>query len=260
MKTLWVVALTLVVVGGVGTVVRAVEGRIPLANALDAGTTRFVNQTKVLASAGLKDVSVQVDTADVHITPYRGKMVTMHVHGSVSIPKSDRLDIQAAKSGFTGYYIVKVIRPQHIWFGNESSHLEVDIQVPSAMDTDWKIQVGTGDLYVTSLRSQQFRVQAGTGDIHLQQVNAPLQVQEGTGDISVQGAPSNQNIHIDSGTGDVHVAYASPPTSLSYHLESGLGDITLFHQHKSRVIQGTLGHGATNLQIKSGTGDITVTD
>jgi hypothetical protein len=97
------------------------------------------------------------------------------------------------------------------------------VRVPAGRSLD--LQVGSGDITVSSMTSPSLEVRTGSGDVHLRSVSTPdLTARTGSGDIGIRSLTAATST-VQTGSGDLSIAFSQDPSSVL--AKTGSGDLKL---------------------------------
>ncbi|MEN1990352.1 DUF4097 family beta strand repeat-containing protein [Paenibacillus hubeiensis] len=156
---------------------------------------------------------------------------------------------------------MKDIATQNIFLTNNSG--SEHIEGLSADKGEFTSKDGEFTLKDSSLNES--KVTSGSGDSSLTRVTSPdMTITSTAGEVSVTEVEEGKWLHVETNSGDITVAYTTPPASLKLMASSDSADIRvgfdgfMEQQNTEKSIEGTIGNGSNTLELVSHAGTITV--
>lgn len=234
-----------------GTAVRVdLELQVPAATALEL-------------RQGVGDVSSGGVNADLNLSLNYGRLRAADGRGAlVAVTRAGDIDVRSQRGQLdvrTGSGDVDVEN----MLGTTRARTGSGDVTLRGVDGDMQVETGSGDLELTDIIGS-LRARTGSGDVDIGGLGAgpTLDIATGSGDVEAEGdLTALREVRVRTGSGDVTLA-SSSPLSLKVSLATGSGslrvDVPVMGNVESgrRSFKATVGAGAGDADIKTGSGDI----
>lgn len=187
------------------------------------GNAYTINQEKKLNADGIKDISIDVTTAQVNIIPEDRTDVQAIFTGNVvtSSPYSE----PQLKAEVLGDKISIVVENKSPVSFNFNSRFNLDIHVPKNYNGNISIEATTGKIVLSDMSLESLKTKATTGDVEFKNINLnTLVVECTTGNIDLYNIKSKKStvnaitgkISISSFTGDLSGKITTGKVNIEY--------------------------------------------
>ena len=252
-------------------------------HSVEADMEIFVPRDAALDTASKRgDVTINDRKADVKVTLQRGDVALDYVTGSakISLEKGSiraskttgDLDVEGRIDNVTIDEVTGAVRLNGDFFEDmRLSKVTGTVSFKSSR-SDMQIASVPGDLEISgdAVRGTQLtgpsRVTTRSKDIHLEDVTGDLQVDNSNGDVEVTAASKLPvgKMSISSKHGDITLTLPSnagfqlDATTRKGSITSDFGTLKIDQTNDSSRAVGTVGNGASKLQVSADTGDIRI--
>ncbi|MBM7663481.1 lia operon protein LiaG [Bacillus mesophilus] len=292
MKKIVVIALTLLVIGILGSAVTAA-----VTDTFTLETVKLHEESEI-NNSNIKNIKVNVSSSDIQLTPSESENIKVTLDGRVSEKVLDRYQFNVEENGESLH--VNLDLELFFSIGVSIADLTVMIEVPDKHYKSIVLESSSGDIHVNQLTADELDTQSSSGDIHIDKVESKqsfilesssgsIEVLNSTapsftasassGDISFREIHGNIAVNTSSGeikldnekvagdfiaeasSGDVTVNYKESPTSLLIDFEgsSGDGDVSLenvnYEEKADDLIVGKIGDGKYTVKVRVSSGD-----
>lgn len=264
----------------------AVLGVIGLHTTFSSGSmisfaSKSVNETKQFQAADVRSIVVNSGSADVKIARGHSSVITVALSGKASRSLLSTLDLKAELSEDT--LVVEPVIENRFGFGFPIRDIDVMIELP---EQDWDridvraasgdvefhelrakevaVKTGSGDISGSRFQAESATMRTGSGDIELTDGQGRLMGETGSGDIEISSNSMTSDASLQTGSGDVDIRLDRQPESLGFHFVTGSGEFTVDWPYTAsgsgnkRELAGSFGRGDVKLEVKTGSGDITL--
>jgi DUF4097 and DUF4098 domain-containing protein YvlB len=227
-------------------------------------STHPISEMKQWKLAGIQQLNIDVDHADVEIVSQAGDEFSIELKGASELPNP--LSIFA--DGGTLKIKVKneseaVASLSHWRIGfSDIISLKLRVLVPQSFKELVRIDSGSGDVAISKLQVKDVHLNSGSGDVLVADFAADkFDVEAGSGDLKMSG--TIKEIRAETGSGDIDLHSVKGDTVT---IKTGSGNIRI-QDIVSRRIDAETGSGDVNAHLgalekwtaraKTGSGDIT---
>lgn len=222
--------------------------------------------TRLELRQGVGDIGVAGVDADLNLSLNYGHMRAADGQGTlVAMTRAGNIEVRSqrgqldARSGSGDVDIENVLGTTRARTGSGDVSLR-------GVDGEMQVETGSGDVALADVTGS-LRARTGSGDVEIRGLGAgpKLDIATGSGDVEAAGdLGALRDVMVRTGSGDVRLA-SSSPLSLKVSLATGSGslkvDVPVMGNVESgrRSFKATVGAGEGAAEIKTGSGDISIT-
>lgn len=168
------------------------------------GKTYNINQEKKLSADGIKNISIDVTTAQINIIPEdRTDVQAIFTGNVVTASPYNEPQLKAEISGDSISIVVE--NKSNISF-NFSSRFNLDIHVPKNYNNNFSVNVTTGKIVLNDMNLKSLKAKATTGDIEFKNINLDtLEIVCTTGNIDLDNIKSKSST-VSATTGKINIS------------------------------------------------------
>ncbi|MGO0060245.1 DUF4097 family beta strand repeat-containing protein [Brevibacillus fluminis] len=247
--------------------------------------SKKIDEQKKIPADPISTLAVETDTTDISVIPSGDADIHVNLGGQISEQQRKVLTFEATQSK-DGTLRVNVKKGSVFSFPFQfDGRLELIISVPPKAFERIELTSGTGDVKIKNVQAKQLKVETSTGDalaqdsqtqdaaIHTSTGDVKLADLTGRMDLSTDTGNINatftkkleQDVTIDSSTGDVAIRLGALPDALRTELESSTGEIRArikglqAEEQKEHSFQAAYGTNGPLIRVTTSTGEIELT-
>lgn len=253
-----------------------------------------INEEKFYNLNQIKDLEINISSAEIRISIVNNEKLKLHLHGTASGQKPFLAD---KKSGSN--LTIKVDRKSG--FGISRSNLVLDIEIPKKYEHNLTLNSSSGDIFLPDLKLEDLFVNMSSGDLTIDKLlvrkfifdsssgkltanqveslesnlelssgsvdidsfTGDLEVEMSSGDIEIKYTKFNNNISIDSSSGDISIIL---PVDANFELDAETSSgkiicdypITISGGLDRDELKGIVGTGKNTISINASSGNISI--
>lgn len=221
--------------------------------------------TKLELRQGVGDISVDGVDADLELSLNYGRLRAADGQGAlVAATRAGDIDIKSQRGQVDAKAGSGDVRIENMLGATVARTGSGDVSL-RGVDGEMRVETGSGDLELEDVTGS-VRARTGSGDVEFRDLRAgpALDIATGSGDVDAGGdLGALRDVTIRTGSGDVTLR-SSTPLSLRLSLATGSGgikvDVPVMGDVESgrRSFKATVGDGAGEARINTGSGDISV--
>jgi len=260
----------------------------------DSASDENINEEKIYNLNDIENLDISVSSAEIRISVVNGDELRVHLHGSSSGQKpfladkktNSRLSVKVdRKSGFgisRSNLVLDIEIPKRYEYNLTLNSSSGDISIPNLKLEELQVDMSSGDLGIDSLivrkfifdsssgeltvnniESSESRLKLSSGSVRIDKFTGDLDVKMSSGDFEIMYTNFNNNISIDSSSGDISITL---PTDANFELDADTSSgkiicdypITISGGQDRDQLKGIVGSGANMIHIEASSGDISI--
>lgn len=253
MRNWIVVALVLLVAGGIGTFT-SFKGDFTFG-------TEKIDQQQWMEADGVSDIIVKSGSMDVTIVPSSDQKIKAKLSGRASRKYRDKLKLMLERNGDQ----LNVSLEDKVGFtiGLNFVNVNLTLELPQQTYRKLVLDTGSGDTEVKQVQADRIELDTGSGDVDLEQlISSALSVVVGSGNLHATAITANELAELKAQSGDVTVDGLK---SKQLTAKTGSGNIEL--NDVDAVIKGEARSGDIDLaldalnqavDLETGSGDVSL--
>lgn len=213
----------------------------------------------------IDNISIEVPVANVNIIPEERKDVEVYLHGKIKANDEGKVPEPSIEVD-NDKIVIKVESKNKSSKGSyNSSNLTFDVFIPKDYNKEMEVTSGVGNVKADNLQLDKLNFKVGVGNLNLDKFSGDITGESGVGNIEVNYEEFNNDINLSSGTGNIKL---NLPKDSEFYIDanSGVGDIScdfdveISGKKKDDKLEGKIGSDKNKITLKSGVGDIKITD
>ncbi len=239
----------------------------------DGGKTKDAKEYKVDERKELEkdqintinNLIINTSVADINLIVEDRESVEIHFYGEVETNNKETIPISTIGVEDKSIYITVESKSKFGKSNYNSNNLKLDVYIPKEYKKELEIVAGVGNLKADNLELKKMTFNIGVGNIKIKEYIGEIVGETGVGDINIEFNNLENDISLNSGTGNVKI---NLPENAEFYInaETGVGDID--NDFKLRVndksvsekMIGTVGSDKNKIELKTGVGDIEVSN
>jgi lia operon protein LiaG len=253
-----------------------------------------VNEERFYDLGDIKDLNVDVSSAEIRIMVVNNDKLRVHLHGTAS-GQLPFLDDKKYGRGLT----IEVKRNPGLGFSRSNLILDIDlpkryernltlnsssggISIPDLKLEELQVNMSSGDLSIESILTRVFiydsssgeltanrvessesRLELSSGSVKIDRFTGDLDVEMSSGDVEISYINFNNTISIDSSSGDISITL---PEDANFELDSETSSgkiicdypITISGGQDRDQLKGIVGSGVNRIHVEASSGDISI--
>lgn len=259
-KKLSIVALLLVLIGGIGSFFT-----FPQTNQKEITTEKTVSSDKV------KDVEILTDNASVEVLPTSDKETKVElVTKGVDVSKLDfttevegkKLSIKLKEHNtfFIGFDFrslhLRVYIPQNQYDSFVVDNDNGKVKMSELKVKNLKVQTDNGRIELDKIVAENVDVKSANGRLEFNDVEGNLKGSSNNGKILLATKSLNRNIQLESNNGKIIIKTDKEPTNTTFKVSTHNGKINILDKYEGNTV---IGKGENVVNLESNNGKIEVT-
>ena len=244
-KKLIMLAITLIIIGGIGTVITMIN----------SNQNKEVISTPTTTNA---DTSSLLEKLQIQYTNSNGKtfdesFTIKTTEDTIHIREKRKSNFQFFNSPLSSDLTIKRT-------SEKVKNITIDLVSTNLTATDLdaddlEFTSVSGDLDLTNVSARSIYLEATSGDIDLMETTGELELNTVSGDIQLENNKLTHTIIGSSVSGDILLSFTEQPQDLKFKGDTVSGDVSFFNDNATRV---ETGKGLLTVQLDTVSGDITV--
>jgi len=260
----------------------------------ESGYEENINEEKFFDLKKINAISIGVSSAEIRIKVVTSDKIRVHLHGKSSGQKpyltykesGNKLTIDIERKSRLGFsrsnLILDIDLPKKYENKLQLNSSSGDISIPTLVLEELSIDMSSGDLDLISLTVRNFifdsssgkltaneiessktRLKLSSGSAEIDNFTGDLDVKMSSGDFEVKYTNFNNNIAIDSSSGDIKITL---PEDSNFELDSETSSgkiicdypITISGGQDRNQLKGIVGSGVNKIRLEVSSGDISI--
>ncbi|MDQ0230826.1 DUF4097 family beta strand repeat-containing protein [Metabacillus malikii] len=273
----------------IGAVLAIIIGTIGMfafgGNVFSKGENENIDERKTVNSEQIKEMDINVDVGEVHITESKSDNIEVHFHGhaidrvkkqidflvnqdetklEVKVKQNNKFftQIPFITSDLNSERILDIAIPKKVL---EKLTVNVDVGEITIEDIDpkqMKAENNVGEIFVSKYNGNGL-YKSDVGNIKLEKMNGKIKAQSDTGGIDINIIELTEDIDLKSDVGEIEVTIENDTENLAFDLSSEIGDVTVsgfdgYQNSTSKSIITKIGNEGPIIRAKTDIGGISV--
>ncbi|WP_139492738.1 DUF4097 family beta strand repeat-containing protein [Brevibacillus dissolubilis] len=234
-----------------------------------AAQMKTFDLTKTIPAKGIERIEIEGSVFPVELIPSNSDEIEIRLLGETSDTYMDNieLDIDLKHGDTLRIEPILTLDTEIISMKNLTlfqSQGKAVIAIPSQAYKQIAASTSLGDIHVNGLTADEFELSTHTGDITVTNSTGRLDLETDLGDTTIQLRELQDDIMVETNTGDVLLTLNTPPEAATFDLatHTGTSEVNLpdidYQKQTGRHLKVTLGTQGPLVHIDAALGDITV--
>lgn len=244
-----------------------------------------IDEKKTLKANQIKELEINGDVVDVHISESKSDEIDIHFYGDVGERLKDQIQFEVEEKASK---VEITVDQKNKWFvqipfiyDEINSERKLDISIPAKLLKTLDVKSDIGNISIEDVQPSNLIARSDTGeidvqnfagkgqftsdigDISLENISGKVKATTDTGEVELQLMNLSDDIELNSEVGDIKVVVRGEAKNLSLNLNSEIGDVTVagfdgFQNNSSNSVITNIGAGGPIIKAKTDVGEIEV--